>query len=233
MIMSAAAALLIAFLAPTVADDDALVEAINEAYEAGDYARAIDLLDQAHARDPRPAYLYSKGEILVAADDCPGAIAAFEAFLATDPPAIDAAATREKIERCEPPRPEPPPPVVETPTPAPPRTTARPRRIARDPAFIGLVTAGAGLAVTGAALLVAARFTADATSDASTQDAWDAGFGRTRGLAIGGTVVVSVGGGLLLGAVVRAIVIARANKRARSRSAHSRSRNAASIVSFQ
>jgi tetratricopeptide (TPR) repeat protein len=205
--VSIAAAVLAALLAagaPSQPPAD-IVEAINAAYEAGDYARALELIDRAYASDPRPAYLYSKGEILTAAGDCKGAIEAFEAFLATEPPEVDAAATRAKIEGCEE---SPPPPEVTPPTePKPPVDRPPPRPVARDPTFIALLTVGAGLAITGASLLVAARVTADRTGNASTEGAWESDVTRVRGLSISGAVIVGVGSSLVLGAVARAIVL--------------------------
>lgn len=101
-----------------------LVQQINAAYEQGEYQRAARLLDEAYEADPQPSFLYSKGEALLADKDYEGALRAFQRFLATDPPAVDAAAARERMAQCEEQMPLPPP------APRPP-SRPDPRRIRR------------------------------------------------------------------------------------------------------
>lgn len=190
---------------------ETLVDAINDAVARGDYTQAAALLEEAYQADPQPTYLYSKGEALLAANDCVGAQAAFDRFLATAPPEIDAAAARDRRASCTPPapppkaEPEPPPPQVTPSNPPPPA----PRRLARDPVFWGLTGTGSVLALAGAGLLVGAKLSADATGGAATEGTWEVEVARSRGLATAGTVAVGVGGALLVGAVVRAIILRR------------------------
>ncbi len=194
-----------------------LVRAVNKAVERGDYSAAAELLERAYAQDPQPTFLYSKGEALLAAGDCPGALQAFDRFLATDPPRIDAEAARERRATC----PQPPPPTVAAPrpvveppptSPPSPRSPPQPRPMARDPLFWGLAGAGGILALGGAGLLVGAKVSADATSSAATEGAWEVQINRSRGLATAGVVTLAAGGALLIGAVLRAVTVNRARR---------------------
>ena len=192
-----------------------LFEAINAAVGREDYTEAARLLEEAYARDPQPTYLYSLGEVLLSADDCPGAVDAFDRYLATDPPEIDAQAARERRATCPEPEPEPPPPPVVSSPPEPTPTVAdvAPQRPAvRDPVFLGLGSAGLLLSLTGAGVLVGTRIAVDDTNRVATEGAWESGVDRTRTLATTGTIVLAVGGTLLAGAVVRLITRRRARR---------------------
>lgn len=193
--------------------DGELFEAINAAVEHEDYAEAARLLEEAYARDPQPTYLYSLGEVLLSADDCPRAIDAFDRYLATNPAEIDAQAARDRRATCPEPDPEPAPPpaVVTPPEPPTPRVEPTPRRpAARDPVFLGLGSAGLLLSLTGAGVLVGTRIAADDTNRVATEGGWESGIARTRTLATTGTVVLAVGGTLLAGAVIRLLTRRRA-----------------------
>ena len=99
-----------------------------ERFTARDYAGAIADLEAGYAIDPRREFLFAEGQAKRLAGDCKGAVALYQRFLATNPPAVQANATQIALGRCaqhlaehpevvvvEPPRPLPPPP------PPPPR----------------------------------------------------------------------------------------------------------------
>ncbi len=197
------------------ADPSELVQQINAAYEQGEYLRAAELLERAYQADPQPSLLYSRGEALLAAEDYEGARRAFLRFLATEPPEVDAAAARERVARCEE-QLAPPPPVYEAPVPTSPPPDAPQRRRSRvDGVLVGLLCAGTAVSVTGAGLLVGARWAIDRTEDPGTEGEWERSIARSRGLATAGTVALGIGGTLLAGAAIRAILIRR-NPRSRA-----------------
>jgi tetratricopeptide (TPR) repeat protein len=110
-------AALVAFLAaPVQAEPRPMVETARKEldraralFDAGDYRGAIAALDAGFAIDPHPDFLYAKGQAQRKLGDCPGALASFRAFLASDPPARAAEAARTNIERCQEAAPEPQP----------------------------------------------------------------------------------------------------------------------------
>ncbi len=214
-----ALALAVATFQPTTraaaSPDGDLIEAINAAVGREDYAEAARLLEEAYARDPQPKYLYSLGEVLLSADDCPRAVEAFDRYLATNPAEIDAQAARDRRATCPEPEPEPTPPptVIAPPVPPPPRVEPAPRSsAARDPVFLGLGSTGLLLSLTGAGVLVGTRIAADDTNRVATESGWESGIDRTRTLATTGTVVLAVGGTLLAGAVIRLLTRRRTTR---------------------
>src|SRR6187551_1608377 len=114
-----------------------------ERFAARDYPAAIADLEAGYAIEPRREFLFAEGQAKRLAGDCKGAVALYQRFLATNPPAVQANATQIALGRCaqhmaehpevvviEPPRPLPPPP------PPPPKWW-------HDPWGLGLTGAGA------------------------------------------------------------------------------------------
>jgi tetratricopeptide (TPR) repeat protein len=116
-------AALVAFLvSPVRAEPRPMVETAKKEldraralFEVGDYKGAIAALDAGFAIDPHPDFLYAKGQAQRKLGDCPGALASFRAFLASDPPGRAAEAARTNIERCQEAAPEPKPAVPSRP----------------------------------------------------------------------------------------------------------------------
>jgi tetratricopeptide (TPR) repeat protein len=82
-------------------------------YEAGRYAVAAALLEEAYALHPEPKLLYNLGRAREAAGDPSGAVEAYEGFLHAEPATGRRAQIEERIERLKAQIPdEPPPPVV-------------------------------------------------------------------------------------------------------------------------
>jgi tetratricopeptide (TPR) repeat protein len=69
-------------------------------YGAGRYAAAIAALQAAYAIDPRREILFAEAQATRLAGDCPRAMALYERFLATDPPARQVEATQLALNRC-------------------------------------------------------------------------------------------------------------------------------------
>lgn len=216
--MAFAVACALAALSPNASavprSDEELFAEINDAVARDDFDEAARLLEDAYAQDPQPTYLYSLGEAWLAAEDCPAAVDAFDRYLATNPPEIDAEAARARRATCPDPVPEPqvvpPPQTTSVETTPPPPVPPPPRKIlARDPLFWGLTGAGTILALAGGGVLVGTRISADNANRAVTEGAWEGGLAQTRTLATAGTVVLAVGGTLLIGAIARAVTFRR------------------------
>lgn len=197
--------------------DEDLVNAINGAMARDDFDEAARLLEGAYAQDPQPTYLYSLGEAWLAANNCPAAIDAFDRYLATNPPEIDANAARARRATCPvtvpEPEPLPPPrPLLIEQNPSQPAVPTPHKTLAQDPLFWGLTGAGTILALAGSGALVGTRISADNANRAVTEGRWEGGVSQTQTLATAGTVVFAVAGTLLLGAVARGITFRRTSR---------------------
>jgi hypothetical protein len=149
-----------------------------------DYAGAIAAFDAGYALDPQPIFLYDKAQAQRLAGDCAAAIATYNDFLATEPPANEAALARKNVENCEaiagralapPPAAAPAAPSIE-PEPAtpPPLALSITEQHAwwSDRVGVTLATTGViGLGV-GAGFAFAARKAADETALATNVEQW-------------------------------------------------------------
>jgi hypothetical protein len=91
-------------------------------YGVRDFRAAARELEAAYAIEPRREILFARAQATRLAGDCPDAIALYQQFLTTAPPAHQVAATRIAMARCQ----------GETPPPrAPPSLAAAPVVIAR------------------------------------------------------------------------------------------------------
>jgi tetratricopeptide (TPR) repeat protein len=207
------------------------------------WADAAAAFARAYEIDPRPEYVFARAQALRFSGDCARAIDGYRDFIALDPPrgAIDEA--REHIATCggdpeaSPPA-EPSPdraaePVASAPQPAPgPEVTPSRERQApnaarrwwRDPTGHVLGWTGLAAAAVGTGFLVeglARRERGErATDEQSYRDARRGG----ASLLHAGIPLVAVGGALVLGAVIRFAVIARAEHRGARRHARSSGR---------
>jgi len=164
----ATACALALFLAPATASAQAappdkaraveLFKKSEDAYRAGDFDKAIKLLDEAYALDPQPVLVYNRARAAEGIGDFDGAIAGYEKFLAEEPNTRDRGAIEQRLatlkrqrderaalvkerdaRRDAPPPPPPPPPPREEPAPPPP-TPEKPAQRSVYP----YVVAGAG-----------------------------------------------------------------------------------------
>jgi len=189
------------------------------AWLAEDHATAQRELEAAYASQPVPLLLYSLGQLARLQGDCERAREHFLAYLATDPPPRAAEDTRVNLERCK--TAEVEPAVVEPPPPKPvavddPPVVAEPRRARPDALGLGLTIGGAVLAVTGAALLGTAFARQRSAEDESGVDAFERGVRGANAQYWSGVALMSAGGAILIGGVVRLAITsrrARAHKR--------------------
>jgi tetratricopeptide (TPR) repeat protein len=86
------------------------------AYDAHEYAAAIEWFRKAYAKDAEPAILFNIAQAYKALDDCPRALETMDAFLKAsrpnDPLVARARAKRAELERCAPPAQDVKPPVT-------------------------------------------------------------------------------------------------------------------------
>lgn len=89
-------------------------------FEARRYADAIAEFAAGYAIDANPDFLYARGQAERLSGDCEGATRSYRAFLATSPPASEAALAEKNITRCAPAVVAEPPvePAPATPSPA-------------------------------------------------------------------------------------------------------------------
>lgn len=200
---------------PAPAEDHAAIAA--RAFRNGEFVLAADAFQRAYEQSGDPALLFGRAQALRRAGSCAAAIDVFEEFIATSPPAADAEAAQTVIDECraildvhEAPPPEPVAPVdPSTPPPAP----AKPKPWHRD--VTGGVLVGAGLTLTaiGGALLGSASTQAEEPLGGETE--YEQRRDRVRTLSIASVAVMSVGGALLVGALVRYAVVAKRGRSSR------------------
>jgi hypothetical protein len=180
-----------------------------ERFSARDYAGAIADLQAGYAIEPRREFLFAAGQAKRLAGDCKGAIALYQRFLATNPPAVQANATQIALGRCaqhlaehpeilvvEPPRQPAPPP------PAPPPWW-------RDPLGLGL--SGAGLAGIGVGIgFIAASFSARSDAGASpSYDPYDERWATAESRWALGVGTLALGTALTAVGVTRFVLVRR------------------------
>ena len=73
----------------------------TEAHQAGKFDVALTELQAAYAIDPQPDLLYAIGQVHVKLGKCDDAVASYEKFLATKPPADAANSAKEAINTCK------------------------------------------------------------------------------------------------------------------------------------
>jgi len=178
------------------------IEKATAAHQAGKYDEALTELQAAYALDAQPDLLYAIGQVYVKLDKCDDAIASYEKFLGTNPPADAANSAKEAIETCKAKQPPPPPPPEPTPPPQPPpppQPDAKPFYTDK----IGSALVGGGIVgvVIGAVMYSSARSTLDdaeaATTYAKHQELVDdAHLKRNIGVGIGIVGLAAIGVGV-------------------------------------
>jgi tetratricopeptide (TPR) repeat protein len=101
-LLAALVALAPAPAAAQTARADVLRQQAEEAYRNGDDLRALSFLELAYAADPQPGILANRGLILERLGDTRRAVADFEAYLATQPPAEKRATAETALRRLRP-----------------------------------------------------------------------------------------------------------------------------------
>lgn len=194
------------------------------AYEAADYAVAIEHFERAYALHPSPQYLYAWAQAARSAGDCKAAVDLYQRFIASGATGASLQAAQQNEVRCReqleeqaraedvapeptaPPAPDEPPIVADAP-PEPARPRRRP-----DGLGIALVTTGGVALGTGAALLAVAsarRADQDAATDYDRFDALDRQILR---LDVAGGATLGVGAALAIAGVIRLTTKARRDR---------------------
>lgn len=176
------------------------------AYEARDYARAIESFRQGYEIEGRRVFLFAWAQAERLSGRCDNASPLYRRFLAANPPEEQAARAREGLGRCAapPPRTEPAP-AASAPGRARPQrpAPARARPFWTDPAFD--VLAGTGLVsfVASAVLLGVAEGAAVDAGEASSLGKWRDDADAARGGRLWAGVAAGVGAVLVAAAIVR------------------------------
>ncbi len=196
-------------LAPTEAEASA-------AFEAERWDEASALYAALYAETHDPVLLYAQAQAERFAGRCEKALPLYRRLL-DDDVAADAStveAANANIATCEAQLPAPAPAPAPTPVPTdmpPPPAPARPWH--RDPAGGVLVGLGLGAIVGGSVLLGVASVTADRARDEADDADYGDGLERARAEVIGGSVVLGIGGALLVSGIVRWAVLAKQQRR--------------------
>ncbi|HVR61962.1 MAG TPA: hypothetical protein VMU50_08690 [Polyangia bacterium] len=138
-------------------------------FAAKDYRAAIAELAAGFAIEPRREFLFAEAQAQRLGGDCRGAVALYQRFLATEPPAIQVSAAQVGLARCaqQMATAPPPAPLIPTPAPAVPAPSVDRGPWYRDAAGGVLLGAGIVAAGVGAGLVISA---ADATNTGVTYD---------------------------------------------------------------
>src|SRR5262245_1122681 len=181
-----------------------------ERFGARDYAGAVADLEAGYAIDPRREFLFAEGQAKRLAGDCKGAIALYQRFLATGPPAVQANATQIALGRCAQHLAEHPEVVVVEQPPAPPPP---PPPWWHDSLGLGLT--GAGLAAVGVGIgFIAASYSARSDAEASpTYDPYDERWSTAEGRWLVGVGTLALGAALTAAGVTRFVLVQRQLRR--------------------
>lgn len=223
--------LLIWFALAAAPGPDGVDEAIAVAQgyaAAGDFDRALATVREERKRSDDPALVFVEAQLLRLNGDCLTALARYQEFLASSPPAEDRLAAEANVEACEQelPPPEPKPvPVLPGPEPSQDTTPVGPEPAAPQPhndpdtapkhdaVGIALWTSGGVLLATGAGLYGGAwaqRSNSDRGSPSL--DEYLAKERQARTLSGVGIAAMSVGAGVLVTALVRHVLTRRGGR---------------------
>jgi tetratricopeptide (TPR) repeat protein len=178
------------------------IDKATAAHQAGKYDVALTELEAAYALDPQPDLLYAIGQVHVKLGKCDDAVASYEKFLATNPPADAASSAHEAIDACKAQQPPPPPPPEPTPPPKP-VAAPPPEHKAFYTDVLGDVLVGGGIVgvVAGAVMYAGARSALDDADAAQTYDKHqelvdDARMKRNISIAAGAVGIAAIGVGV-------------------------------------
>ena len=187
----------------------------------GRFAEAAAAFAEAYEATGDSAFLFSQALAMRRAGNCNGTIAILQRYLETSPPEADAEAARGIIGECRDvlgddadpePQPDPADDPTADPVPAPdpgPPVDDKPRRAPWSKDVTGGVLLGTGLFATVAGVGTFAGSFAMASDRDETEAEYEARDRRVRTTAGIGIGLMVVGGGLLVGSVVRYVIVAR------------------------
>lgn len=179
-----------------------------DAYRRGDFAAAVELLNQAYAIDPQPVFLYNLARAYEGLGDLDHAIEAYEKYLSQSPKVDDRGAIEQRVttlkrmrderaalvKKSEEKKKEQPPPPPPRPPPPPPK-----KEHTIYPFVVGGVGA-VGLVVGGVLGMSALSKRSDARNEPIQANAIDLD-DKAQGLATASTVSFVIGGVLVAAGV--------------------------------
>ena len=191
-----------------------------------DHAAAATEFAAAYKLDPDPRYMFNLALAQRLGGDCKAALESYRAYLATNPPEVNANNARIGIERCEttlattaPPVVEdkkPPDPPVEQPRMEPARPEPVPEPVRPEPVRdapkqqrdrVGtlLLVGGGASAVASLSLYLIARDAASSTHDPGSLSDFESNRDRARTMEIGAWITGGLAIGLVAGGVIRIV----------------------------
>lgn len=190
-----------------------------ERFAARDYPAAIADFEAGFALEPRREFLFAEAQAKRLGGDCPGAVALYQRFLATDPAPVQRNATEMALGRCAQHLAEHPKIVLVTPPPAPAPATppAPPPRWWRDPIGVGLAIGALASVGLGVGFLAASYAARDDAGQAMTLADYDGRWATAESRRTTATIALSVGGLLTAGTVTRFVLVRRRAKAPRGR----------------
>jgi tetratricopeptide (TPR) repeat protein len=180
------------------------------AYDADDYATALEHFERAYALHPAPDYLYAWAQAARNSGDCATAIDLYRRFIDSGPSGDPLVAAQKNEARCAEQLAAAPPPPEPAPAPAQPASADRPDATEippsrRPPDRIGLallVPGVVGLAAGTAVVAVAGARQASQANETSYQGFHDLDAGIDR-LYVAGAVTLGVGVALTIAGAIR------------------------------
>jgi tetratricopeptide (TPR) repeat protein len=204
--------LLCALTIPAAADAGLRDEAVR-LFESQDFIAAADAFQRCYQQDRDASCLYGQGQAYRMAGDCTHAVAAYRAFLRTNPPSEPRQKALLNIEACEQSATDAPtPPATDEPAPpqppaAEPRTMTRETPRYRDGLTLGLGAATLAATAAGATFLVLAKSARDDAAaeggGSGTHQAFVDALERADRHQLTGTLVVAGAGALAVATVLR------------------------------
>jgi hypothetical protein len=193
---------------PMRPDAQALYDRGLARFQTHDYENATRDFEAGYAIEPRPEFLFAEGQARRLAGNCKAAVALYQRFLATGPPAVQVNATHMALGRCAQVLAEHPDVVLVTPPPPrPPPPT--PRRWWRDPFGLAATGAGAIGVGLGVGFLVAASSAEQTANASSTHPEYASAWSTAQSRQTIGVTAIVVGGALAGAGAVRLVLLRR------------------------
>jgi hypothetical protein len=193
---------------PMRPEAQALYDRGLQRFQSHDYANATADFEAGFAIEPRREFLFAEAQARRLAGDCKAAVALYQRFLTTGPPALQMNATHIALGRCAQLLADHPDVVVVTPPPPKPEPPP-PLRWWRDP--FGLAAAGAGVVGIGVGVgfLMASGSAQNGANASPTYPEYESGWSTAQRRQIIGVAALVAGGTLAAAAAVRFVLVRR------------------------
>jgi len=180
-----------------------------ERFAARDYPAAIADLEAGYAIEPRREFLFAEGQAKRLAGDCKGAVALYQRFLATRPPAVQANATQIALGRCAQHMAEHPEVVVIEPPPPLPPPPPPPPKWWHDPLGLGLTGAGAAGVAVGIGFIAGSYAARHDAENGGTYELYDGRWSTAESRWQIGVGALALGTALTAAGVTRFVLVRR------------------------